>query len=189
MIYLPIRLLKSRSLARVPPDSSVVDRLIREYVDFTVQRQIACGMQLRHEDDDHLLCRIDCESSVEEASPVVFARRSQLGERALNAGHSEAQPEALLWTDLSELILRHEFDGLAAQQTCVADLAAVEHHLAEAGVVHRRGNQPGAARKQFLRTARRIVRGIYKRSFLDRSIRKAIQPFFRIVRVGSGEAV
>src|ERR1035437_8697603 len=104
-------------------------------------------MQLRHENDDHLLFRIDGEPRVEKPSPVVLACRPQFGEWGLDALYSEAQPEALLRADLPELILRHEFDGLAAQQMGVADLAAVEHHLAEASVVHRRRNQAGASLK------------------------------------------
>src|SRR5208282_5973457 len=69
-------------------------RLIREHVDFLVQCQIARGMQLRHEHNDHLLFRVDRELSVEEPSPVVLAHRSEFREWALDACDAEAEPEA-----------------------------------------------------------------------------------------------
>src|SRR5271167_1219793 len=50
---------------------SVVDRLISQLMNLPIQRQIAVGMQLGHEYDDHLLLRIDPKCGVEEPGPVV----------------------------------------------------------------------------------------------------------------------
>ena len=76
--------------------------------------------------------------------------------------------------------MSHQLDGLATEQTNVADFAFVEHHLAETSVVHCGGNQS---------RTRRIVSGIGKRSFLDGSIGKTIQAFVRIISVSRGESV
>ena len=50
---------------------SVVDRLISQLMNLSLQRQIAGRMQLGHEYDDHLLLRIDPKCGVEEPAPVV----------------------------------------------------------------------------------------------------------------------
>ena len=68
------------------------------------------------------------------------------GSGDFHAIDAEAKSEVLIGTDLSQLILGHQFDRFAADQTRVPDLAAIQHHLAEARVVGRGGVEAGAAR-------------------------------------------
>ena len=48
----------------------VIDRLIRKLMYLPIERQVSCRMQLRHENYDHLLFRVNREKSVEESSPA-----------------------------------------------------------------------------------------------------------------------
>src|SRR5262245_61814142 len=114
-------------------------------------------MQLPHEDHNHLLLGIDRELGIEESSPGILSRRAELVQRRFHTIHAKPQPKALVWTDLSQLILAHEFDRLPAQQPCIAPLPAIEHHLAEAGIVRRSRDQSRASGKQLLRTTIGII--------------------------------
>src|SRR5437764_13654651 len=101
-----------------------------------VECQAPGRMQLCHEDDDHLLLGIDGERRIEESAPRIRTHRSKLRKRLLYALNSEAQPEALIRPNLSELIVRHQLDSFPAEQASVADFAFIEHHLGEPRVIH-----------------------------------------------------
>src|SRR5947209_16595574 len=111
---------------------------------------------------------------MEESAPRIRPRRSKLRERLLYAVDPESQPKALIRSDLSQLIVRHQLDGFAAEQASVADLSFVKHHLAEPRIVHCGRNQPSAAGEKFLRPLRRIIRRVNKRSFRNPRVRKPI---------------
>jgi len=59
----------------------VCDGLIGQYVDLAVQLQIARGVKLAHEDDDHVFFGINGKFGIEESAPPVLAGRSQFFER------------------------------------------------------------------------------------------------------------
>src|SRR5215831_19285133 len=115
---------------------SVVNRLIRQLVHLPVKCQISRRMQLRHENYDHLLFRINGEKGVEESSPPECADTSQFGQRTLDAIHAEAQAESHVRRNFSQLIMSHQFDRLSAEQARIANLSFIEHHLAEPRIVH-----------------------------------------------------
>src|SRR5208283_84137 len=81
--------------------SLVDDRLIRQLVRLTVEAQIALGMQLPHENHDHLLLRVNGKSGIKEASPVVFSGGSKFSQRCFHAINSEAESEALVGAHFS----------------------------------------------------------------------------------------
>jgi hypothetical protein len=55
-----------------------------------IEGQIARGMKLSHEDNDHLLFGIHGKCSVEEAAPTEFARCAQFRERGFHAVNAES---------------------------------------------------------------------------------------------------
>src|SRR5580704_3013033 len=100
----------------VSTTGSIVDRLIGEYADLAVERETASRMKLRHEDHNHVFFRVDSEAGVEKASPIVLADGRQFGERSSHAvdAEADAETEILVGCDLAQLIVRHQFDRLAA---------------------------------------------------------------------------
>src|SRR5580765_2622595 len=83
---------------REPPigNSLIVDRLVRQLMHLTIQFQFTRRMQLRHEHDDHLLFRIDRERRIEESTPLIRTRTTQLRERLLHAIDPKTQPKTLV---------------------------------------------------------------------------------------------
>jgi hypothetical protein len=85
--------------------------------------------------------------------------------------------------------MSHELNGFWAEDAHIAELAAIEDHLAEARVVRHAGSEPGAAREELLRAADGIIGGIGKRILGDRRVGKTIKAFIRIVGVSGGQAI
>src|SRR5215471_2322850 len=96
----PHKCFHQKSTSKIQPIFSVIDRLIRQLMYLLVECQISRRVQLRHEDHDHLLLRIDRERGVEEPAPVIGPHRSQFLEWPLHAIDAEAQSESDLWRDL-----------------------------------------------------------------------------------------
>ena len=95
----------------------VDDSLIREHVEQALEIPAAIGMYLRHEDRDHLLGGIDGECGIEETTPVVFARRTEVRQGFFFSVDTEAESKGLSRAYLSQLIVRHQLNRLAAYQT------------------------------------------------------------------------
>src|SRR5437867_1132033 len=124
---------------------SIVDRLFGEDFDLAVESQAAGWVKLGHENDNHVFFRIDGERGVKEAAPADGADGTEFIERALCARNAKAKPEALVRVNFSKLVVRHELDCFAAEDSRAAEFAAVQDHLREAGIVHRGGRKSRAA--------------------------------------------
>ena len=74
--------------------ASVHDRLVGQAFNHFSQLEACGGIQLRQEDDDHVLLRVDVEGGVEETSPRVAIHRSNLSQVAGVPDHSEAEAES-----------------------------------------------------------------------------------------------
>src|SRR5271155_1385182 len=92
----------------------VHDGLVGEHVYLVVQMQVSGGMELSHEDDNHLLFRVDDKSRVEETTPIVLARGPKFLERRFYAADSEAESEGFVGRNPSQLVVGHELDGFRA---------------------------------------------------------------------------
>ena len=117
----------------------IVDGLIRQLVHLAIQLQITGGMKLAHENDDHFFLGINGERGVEKATPSVLPGCAQLGQRGLDSLNAEAETERLIGCYFPQLIVGHQFDGLAAENACVSEFSAFEQHLAEARIIRGRG--------------------------------------------------
>src|SRR2546426_12042579 len=92
-------------------------------------------------------------------------------------------------TDVVELclnmVLRYQFNGFAAQETCAIELAAIQHHLAEPIVILSSRAKAATAGKVGSGTAIRIVCRVNECPFFDGSLfRKGLKPLFGVVGVG-----
>src|SRR6267378_2110387 len=157
----------------LPRAISVDDRLLDELAEqLSIVVPRYAWLVLRHQDDDHLLLRVDPERGAGRASPAVLAGGSWRSVEARFLPHRESEPERVAAIevardpDVTEMVRRHVAHRRAAQQSDAVEVATVEQHLAEARIVARRRRGARAARvillrrrdvEQLDRLARRLV--------------------------------
>ena len=110
-------------------------------------------------------------------------------ERRLHTFNAKSQAECPIRTDFSQLVVTHQLNGLAAQQTQVAEFPSLQHQLAEAQVISSGRAQATATRKKLLRTAIRIISRITRGAFRNGRVGKTLESFFRIVGVSDCKTV
>src|SRR2546425_11641074 len=154
--------------------ASVDDRLLHDLPEqLSVVASRRPGLILGHQDDNHLLLRIDPEPGPRGPTPRVLAGRAGYRVESRFFPDRESEPERVAARDgardldVTEMIRRHVAHGGTAQQPDAIEMAAVEQHLAKARVVPRRPGGAGAPRvillrrrdvEQLDRLARRLVR-------------------------------
>src|ERR1700704_4149613 len=105
-----------------PSPASVDDRLRHGRLKLRTHIDVSIRHELNHQDSDHLLFRVDPEVSAIRATPPVFANRTERQRLAQILPHAdpESNPVAAIsilpQRKLADLIGRHHFDGLAADQ-------------------------------------------------------------------------
>ena len=113
----------------------------------------ALAGSLRHEDGKQIFLRINPEEGPGHAAPEELTDRACERCHALLGAHRKAEAKAVAGRHemaiqlhvRSEVVGRHQFEGLAADDPDTVERAATEQHLAESRVVHRGGYQPAAA--------------------------------------------
>ena len=133
---------------------------------------------LDHADKDEVFGGVDPEPGAGGAAPVVLALGNAVGfHRVLH--HGEVEAEALtggeLGNALGHLVAVHQLHRRGGQQAHAVQFAAIEQHLAEAGVVHGGGDQPAASgeeihRRQVVAVAQRLIAGQHEGAVLPVNI-------------------
>src|SRR6185437_8294298 len=108
---------------------------------------------LRHEDGKQTFLRIDPEEGPGHAAPEELTDRACKRCHALLGAHRKAEAKtvagrhemAIQLHVRSEVVGRHQFKRLAADDPDTVERAATEQHLAEPRVIHRGRNQSAAA--------------------------------------------
>jgi hypothetical protein len=85
---------------------SVHDGLISEHMHLTIKGQSPGGMELSHEDDDHLLFWVDGEPGAKKTSPAELTSSPEFGKRRFHPFNAETKLECLVL----QLIVAHELN-------------------------------------------------------------------------------
>src|SRR5580658_3366786 len=123
---------------------------------FELILQIPLWHDLHHEDADHVFFRVDPKRGARSTPPVILAFRTD-GPRLFDSEiHRECETETIADSavhvidggDIAKQIGTHEFYRLRAQDAYAIQLATVQKHLDEPGVVGGCRHQPAAAHHQ-----------------------------------------
>ena len=115
-------------------------RLVSQPLEIIAQREVIVRVELRHQNADQLLLRVDPKIGVVDPTPREradgrdFFRLVRRGDDAEPVTESAAVA-AECNLEVADLIARHLLDRLGFQQPLAIELPLVQEHLKEPGVV------------------------------------------------------